>query len=122
MSDHYQLVKLRKYKLAHWDPRDRLLHSEMFSNLDEAKSKGYRLEQDGFQYVLMENTYAGDGTYGWIPLLVGGLPMLAMGGAGAYGLYKVGGVMYDLWQLKWVFLALGVLWVFRPKGGRKDDD
>ena len=115
----YQLVKLGKYKIACWDKDRKMLHSEMFTNLPEAKQAADRWEKDGYQYIIMENVYSGDGQYGWIPLLIGGLPMLAAGGVGAYALYKVGGIFYEIWKLRWLIGGLGLLWIFRPKPKKK---
>ena len=120
MND-YQMVKLGKYKIAHWDRANKMLHSEMFGDLGAAQSLGHKLEKDGYQYIIMENVYVGDGTYGWIPLVVGGLPILAAGGVGMYGLYKAGGIFYEIWKLRWAIGAVALLWIFRPRrGGSKE--
>jgi len=61
-----EMVKIDKYKVAYWNPKDpTALYSKMFSNLEAARFFGESLRSQGLVYTLMELQKAGDGEYAW---------------------------------------------------------
>lgn len=59
-----QMVPLGRYKVAWWGT-DGVLHSAMYEEYEDARTRAKAEASRGFQVTVMEAMRVGDGTYDW---------------------------------------------------------